>query len=75
MPGCSRRLPKPMPEERADTDSVTGQVNEDIYTFCEAYAAEAQQRAEEYKEAFLATAAPRRNGQRMTSAFRCPMIS
>ena len=39
----------------ADTDSVTGQVNEDIYTFCEAYAAEAQQRAEEYKEAFLAT--------------------
>ena len=38
----------------ADTDSVTGQVNEDIYTFCEAYAAEAQQRAEEYKEAFLA---------------------
>ena len=39
----------------ADTAGATGQVNEDIYGFCEAYAREAQQRAEEYKEAFLAT--------------------
>lgn len=39
----------------SDTAGTTGQVNEDIYGFCEAYAQEAQQRAEEYKEAFLAT--------------------
>ena len=57
----------------ADTDSVTGQVNEDIYTFCETYAAEAQQRAEEYKEAFLATGGTQEEWERMTSAFRCPM--
>ena len=39
----------------ADTNGVTDLVNKDIYEFCEAYAAEAQQRAEEYKEAILAT--------------------
>ena len=39
----------------ADTNGVTDLVNKDIYEFCEAYAAEAQQRAEEYREAFLAT--------------------
>ena len=39
----------------ADTAGVTDRVNEDIYAFCEAYAEEAKQQAEEYKEAFLAT--------------------
>ncbi len=38
-----------------DTEGLADSVNETIHTFCEQYAQEAVRRAEEYKEAFLAT--------------------
>lgn len=38
-----------------DTEGLADSVNETIHTFCEQYAQEAVKRAEEYKEAFMAT--------------------
>lgn len=38
-----------------DTNGLTDAINEEIYTLCEQYSNEAIQRAEDYREAFLAT--------------------